>query len=65
MAKTTQVAGFMRKRPIQRNTFLEHLSRERVVIAAPGACDCCGGTRLRKLGEDVTPTLKVVPLGMS
>jgi len=31
------------------------------VIAAPGACDCCGGTRLRKLGDDVTQTLEVVP----
>jgi transposase len=61
VAKTTQVAGFTRKRPVQRNTFPEHLPRERVVIAAPGACDCCGGTRLRKLGEDVTQTLEVVP----
>jgi transposase len=54
VARTTTVAGFTRKRPAQRNTFPEHLLRERVVIAAPGACDCCGGTRLRKLGEDVT-----------
>jgi transposase len=61
VAKTTQVAGFTRKRPVQRDTFPEHLPRERVVIAAPGACDCCGGTRLRKLGEDVTQTLEVVP----
>ena len=60
-ARTTTVAGFTRKRPAQRNTFPEHLPRERVVIAAPGACDCCGGTRLRKLGEDVTQTLEVVP----
>jgi len=61
VAKTTQVAAFTRKRPTQRNTFPEHLPRERVVIAAPSACDCCGGTRLRKLGEDVTQTLEVVP----
>ena len=27
----------------------------------PTACDCCGGTRLRKLGETVTETLEVVP----
>jgi transposase len=60
-AKTTTVAGFTRKRPAQRNTFPEHLPRERVVIPAPGACACCGGTRLRKLGEDVTQTLEVVP----
>jgi transposase len=37
-----------------------HLPRERVVIAAPAACPCCGG-RLAKLGEDVTETLEVVP----
>ena len=61
VARTTTVAGFTRKRPTQRNTFPEHLPRERVVIAGPGACDCCGGTRLRKLGEDVTQTLEVVP----
>ncbi len=61
VAKTTQVAAFTRKRPIQRNTFPEHLPRERVVIAPPSTCDCCGGTRLRKLGEDVTQTLEVVP----
>jgi transposase len=61
VAKTTQVASFTRKRPAHRNTFPEHLPRERVVIAAPNACDCCGGTRLRKLGEDVTQTLEVVP----
>jgi hypothetical protein len=36
------------------NCFPEHLSRERVVINPPTACECCGGTRLRKLGEDVT-----------
>jgi transposase len=61
VAKTTTVAGFTRKRPAQRNTFPEHLPRERVVIAAPVACQCCGGSRLRKLGEDVTQTLEVVP----
>ena len=61
VAKTTTVAGFTRKRPAQRTTFPEHLPRERVVIAAPDACACCGGTRLRKLGEDVTQTLEVVP----
>jgi transposase len=50
VAKTTTVAAFTRKRP-ERNTFPEHLPRERVVIAPPMSCDCCGGTRLRKLGE--------------
>jgi transposase len=61
VARTTMVAGFVRKRPAQRNTFPEHLPRERVVIEAPTACDCCGGTRLRKPGEDVTQTLEVIP----
>jgi transposase len=61
VAKTTTVAGFTRKRPAHRTTFPEHLPRERVVIEAPTACDCCGGARLRKLGEDVTQTLEAVP----
>jgi transposase len=61
VAKTTTVAGFTRKRPTERNTFPEHLPRERVVIDPPSACECCGGTRLRKLGEDVTQTLEVIP----
>ena len=60
VAKTTAVAGFARAR-LERNTFPEHLPRERVVIDPPVACDCCGGTRLRKLGEDVTRTLEVIP----
>jgi len=37
-----------------------HLPRERVVIATPNACSCCGG-KLAKLGEDITETLEVVP----
>ena len=49
-AKTTNVAPFTRKRP-SRQPFPEHLPRERVVVPAPTTCDCCGGTRLRKLGE--------------
>jgi transposase len=61
VARTTTVAGFTRRRPAERNTFPDHLPRERVVINPPTACDCCGGTRLRKLGEDVTQTLEVIP----
>src|SRR5271168_2585076 len=60
VAKTTAVAGFSCKRP-ERNTFPEHLPRERVVIDPPAACDCCGGKRLRKMGEDVTKTLESIP----
>jgi transposase len=60
VSKTTNVAGFTRKRP-ERNTFPDHLPRERVVLDPPAACECCGGHRLRKLGEDVTRTLETQP----
>ncbi len=59
-AQTTSVAPFERKRPV-RKPFPEHLPRERVVIPAPCACPACGGSRLSKLGEDVTETLEVIP----
>ena len=58
--KATNVAAFERRRPA-RKPFPEHLPRERVVIPAPCACPACGGTRLSKLGEDVTETLEVIP----
>jgi transposase len=60
VARTAHVAAFTRKRP-ERNTFPDHLPRERVVIDPPTACECCGGARLRKLGEDVTRTLETQP----
>src|SRR5208283_1593100 len=60
VARTTTVAGFTRKRP-ERNTFPDHLPRERVVIDPPTACACCGSNRLRKLGEDITRTLESQP----
>ena len=60
VAKTTTVAAFTRKRPV-RKPFPAHLPRERVVVPGPAACACCGGDRLRKLGEDVTETLEVIP----
>ena len=59
-APSTLVKSFERKRPA-RKPFPEHLPRERVVIAAPTNCSCCGSTKLSKLGEDVTETLEVVP----
>ena len=59
-AKTTTVAAFRRRRPA-RKPFPEHLPRERVVVPGPSACPCCGGTRLAKLGEDITETLEVIP----
>ncbi|MBB4199990.1 transposase [Rhodoblastus sphagnicola] len=52
--------AFTRKRP-ERNTFPDHLTRERVVIEAPTTLECCGGKRLRKLGEEVTRTRESPP----
>src|SRR5271154_7079005 len=60
VAKTSNVRAFTR-RPPERNTFPDHLPRERVVIDPPTACECCGSSRLRKLGEDVTRTLETTP----
>ncbi|MER8727761.1 IS66 family transposase [Mesorhizobium sp. M1027] len=59
-AQTQSVKSFERKRP-SRKPFPEHLPRERVVIAAPESCPCCGSAKLSKLGEDVTETLEVIP----
>jgi transposase len=59
-AKTTTVAAFTRKRPA-RKPFPEHLPRERVIVPGPTTCLCCGGSRLRKLGETVTETLESIP----
>jgi transposase len=59
-ARTQTVKSFQRKRP-SRRPFPEHLPRERVVIAAPASCPCCGSGKLSKLGEDVTETLEVIP----
>ncbi len=60
VAKTTTVAAFTRKRPA-RKPFPEHLPRERVIVPGPTTCLCCGGGRLRKLGEDMTETLESIP----
>lgn len=49
-----------RKQPVKK-PFPAHLPRERVVIAAPTACPCCGGDKLSKLGEDITETLETTP----
>src|SRR4051812_2557943 len=59
-AKTTNVVSFPRKRPA-RQPSPAHLPRERVVEPGPTTRLCCGSSRLRKLGEDVTETLEVVP----
>jgi transposase len=55
-----QVQGFMR-RPATRRNFPAHLPRRRIVHPAPTACPCCGGSKLSKIGEDVTETLDVEP----
>ena len=59
-AAGTTVRSFTRKSPA-RKPFPEHLPRERILVAGPAACTCCGSTRLAKLGEDITETLEVVP----
>jgi transposase len=58
--RTQTVQSFQRKRPA-RKPFPAHVPRERVVIAAPESCPCCGSKRVSKLGEDVTETLEVIP----
>ncbi len=60
VAKGSTVRAFERKRP-SRKPFPEHLPRDRVVIAAPTNCCCCGSAKLSKLGEDITETLEVIP----
>ena len=54
------VPSFERRRPARR-PLPEHLPRERTVYPALTVCPCCGGTTLRKIGEDVTETLELVP----
>jgi transposase len=58
--KSGNVRAFTRKRPV-RKPWPEDIERERVVIDPPTACACCGGSRLSKLGEDVTETLEEIP----
>ena len=59
-AASTEVKGFVRRKP-SRKPFPDHLPRERVVVPAPTACECCGSDRLSKVGEDVTETLEAIP----
>ena len=59
-ARVQTASSFERKRPV-RKPFPADLPRERVVIAAPECCPCCGSAQLSKLGEDVTETLEVIP----
>src|SRR5260221_9636818 len=59
-ATKINVVAFQRKRPARRPLPAD-LPRERLVHPAPTACPCCGGTTLRKIGEDVTEMLEHVP----
>src|ERR1700730_6655978 len=59
-AQRIEVQPFERRRPARR-PLPEHLPRERIVHPAPANCPCCGGDRLRKIGENVTEELEVIP----
>ncbi|MCC6778364.1 MAG: IS66 family transposase, partial [Hyphomicrobiales bacterium] len=59
-AAHVQVRGF-RRRAASRRHFPADLPRRRIVHPAPTSCPCCGGSKLSKIGEDVTETLDVVP----
>ena len=59
-AASVQVQGFTRRKATRRD-FPDHLPRRRVVHPAPTSCPCCGGSKLSKIGEDITETLDVVP----
>lgn len=59
-ARTSSVRSFTRKRPL-RKPWPDDIERERIVIEPPTTCACCGGSRLSKLGEDVTETLEEIP----
>jgi transposase len=59
-AKAQNVRAFTRKRPV-RKPWPDDIEHERVVIEAPTSCACCGGSRLAKIGEDVTKTLEEIP----
>ena len=59
-AEKITVPAFQRRKPARR-PLPAHLPRERIVYPAPSACPCCGDSRLRKIGEDVTGTLELIP----
>src|SRR6202140_2846312 len=59
-AARVEVRGFTRHQARRRN-FPTDLPRRRIVHPTPTCYPCCGGTKLSKIGEDVTETLDVVP----
>jgi len=60
VTETITVPSFERRKPARR-PLPENLPRERIVYPAPSVCPCCGDDRLRKIGEDVTETLELIP----
>jgi len=54
------VPSFERRKPARR-PLPEQLPRERIVYPASATCPCCGSETLRKIGEDVTETLELIP----
>ena len=48
-------------KPTGRKPLPAHLPREQVTHTPQGPCSCCGGTVLRKIGEDLTEVLEYVP----
>jgi transposase len=54
------VSAFGRRKPARR-PLPDYLPRERIVYPGPVACPCCGGASLRKIGEDITETLELIP----
>jgi transposase len=59
-AEKITVPSFERCKPARRPLPAD-LPRERIVYPASSTCPCCGDSRLRKIGEDVTETLELVP----
>src|SRR3954451_7761599 len=59
-AEKITVPSFERRKPARR-PLPAHLPRERIVYPVPATCPCCGDSRLRKIGEDVTETLELIP----
>ncbi len=59
-AEKITVPSFERRKPARR-PLPERLPRERIVYPVPAACPCCGDSRLRKIRENVTETLELVP----
>jgi hypothetical protein len=59
-AAPVQVRSFTRRKA-ERRAFPPDLTRRRIVHPALSSSPCCGGTRLSRIGEDMTETLDVVP----